>query len=312
MSLTVRDFYEAGRETLSMELIRGEKQLDRLIPEAALNRPGLALAGFLQYVANKRVQVLGLAELTYLKSLKGAERRERLRGFFEKHIPALVVTRNRLVPKELLVIGEEFHVPVLRTPMITMDFVNRGTLLLEDLTSPRLMAQGTTVDVMGIGVMLEGEPGIGKSETAMALVRRGHSLVADDTTVLQRDSTGVIVASAVDVTQFHMEIRGLGIIHVPSLFGVASMRLKMKLDLVVRLHHQRTMEDVDRTGLTPQTREILGVPVPVLNLPVGPGRDISLIVEVAAMNQKLKLLGHDAAKELDERLIKTLLQKAIR
>ncbi len=312
MSLTVRDFYEAGRESLSLELIRGEKQLDRIIPEAALNRPGLALAGFLQYVANKRVQVLGLAELTYLKSLKAAERRERLTGFFEKHIPALVVTRNRLVPKELLLISEAFHVPVLRTPMITMDFVNRGTLLLEDLTSPRMMAQGTTVDVMGIGVMLEGEPGIGKSETAMALVRRGHSLVADDTTVLQRDSTGDIVASAVDVTQFHMEIRGLGIIHVPSLFGVASMRLRMKLDMVVCLHHQRSMEDVDRTGLAPQSRDILGVSVPVLNLPVGPGRDISLIIEVAAMNQKLKFLGHDAAKELDERLIKTLLRKATR
>ena len=312
MSLTVRDFYEAGREPLALELIRGERQLDRLIPEAALNRPGLALAGFLQYVANKRVQVLGLAELTYLKSLKAPERRERLSHFFEKHIPALVVTRNRLVPKELLVISEEFNVPVLRTPMITMDFVNRGTLLLEDLTSPRVMAQGTTVDVMGIGVMLEGEPRIGKSETAMALVRRGHSLVADDTTVLQRDSTGVIVASAVDVTKFHMEIRGLGIIHVPSLFGVASMRLKMKLDMVVRLHHQRAMDEVDRTGLTPQVRDILGVSIPVLNLPVGPGRDISLIVEVAAMNQKMKFLGHNAAKELDERLIKTLLQKATR
>lgn len=312
MPLTVRDFLEAGRTPLGVECISGEGHLDRVIPEPALNRPGLALAGFLQYVANKRVQVMGLAELTYLKSLASAERRERLSHFFEKHIPAIVVTRNRLVPKDLLRVSEKYHVPVIRTPLITMDFLNRGTLLLDELTSPRLRAQGTTVDVMGIGVMLEGEPGIGKSETAMALVRRGHSLVADDTTVLQRDSTGAIIASAVDVTRFHMEIRGLGIIHVPALFGVASMRLRMKLDLVVRLHHQRAMDDVDRTGLTPQTRDILGVAVPVLNLPVGPGRDISLIVEVAAMNQKLKLLGHDAAKELDERLIKTLLEKASR
>jgi HPr kinase/phosphorylase len=166
------------------------------------------------------------------------------------------------------------------------------------------------VEIMGIGVLVEGEPGIGKSETALALVERGHSLVADDITVLQRFREGAIVGSAVDVTRYHMEIRGLGIIHVPSLFGVASMRLRMKLDLIVRLCRPSPDLELDRTGLTPETRKVMGLAIPLINLPVAPGRDMALIIEVAALNQKLKQLGHDAAKELDEKLIETLSRKS--
>jgi len=304
--LKVREFYEAAGDDLDLKLVVGEKYLDRPVREPAVNRPGLALAGFLQYFANKRIQVIGLAELNYLKSLDGPERLDRIEQFFGKSIPALVITRNRHVPKEILKAGERHRVPVFKTQMITMDFINRATLLMGSLTSPRMRFQGTMVDVMGIGVLLEGEPGIGKSETAIALVRRGHSLVSDDTTVLFRDNTGDVLGTSVDITRFHTEIRGLGIIHVPSLFGVASMQLRMKLDLIIRLHHQQPGEDVDRTGLTPETRDIMGRAIPVLQLPVGAGRDISLIVEVAAMNQKLKNLGHNAAKELDEKLIASL------
>ena len=312
MTISVRDFYEAARETVDLEVMAGDVYLGRIIPEASMNRPGLALAGFFQYFAHKRIQVLGLAELTYLRSLGEEERHRRLKRFYEIGVPALVVTRGRKVPSEILELARAAHVPVLRSRMITMDFINGATLVLEDLSSPSTRAHGTTVDIMSMGVLIEGDPGMGKSEIALALIERGHSLVADDITVLRRDRSGVIMASAVDITRFHMEIRGLGLVHVPSLFGVASMRLRLKLDLIVRLTPLGDGAQLDRTGLSPQTREVLGVEIPLITLPVAAGRDLSLIIEVAARNQKLKQLGHDAAKELDEKLIQILTKKGSR
>jgi len=303
MALTIREFFEAAEQPLELELICGEEHLDRLVPEPAMNRPGLVLAGFYQYFAHKRIQVLGLAELTYLRSLTPEERHSRVRNLFQKDIPALVVTRFRHAPEEVLTLSAKAGVPVMRTRMITMDFINGGTVILDELTSPRGRIHGTMVDIMGVGVLIQGTPGIGKSETALALIERGHSLVADDVTVLNRERSGVIMCSAVDVTRYHMEIRGLGLIHVPSLFGVASMRVRMKLDLIVHLTAQEGDEGIDRTGLTPQSQEVLGVDIPMVNLPVAAGRDSSLLIEAAALNQKLKLLGHDAAKELDDKII---------
>jgi HPr kinase/phosphorylase len=303
MALTIREFYEAAEQPLELELICGEEHLDRIIPEPSMNRPGLVLAGFYQYFAHKRIQVLGLAELTYLRSLTPEERHSRVRNLFQKDIPALVVTRYRHAPEEVLTLSAKAGVSVMRTRMITMDFINSGTVILDELTSPRGRIHGTMVDIMGVGVLIQGAPGIGKSETALALIERGHSLVADDVTVLNRERSGVIMCSAVDLTRYHMEIRGLGLIHVPSLFGVASMRVRMKLDLIVHLTAQEGDEGIDRTGLTPQSQEVLGVDIPMVNLPVAAGRDSSLLIEAAALNQKLKLLGHDAAKELDDKII---------
>jgi len=310
MELNVRHFLEAGRKPLQMELIAGEDYLDRAIPEPAVNRPGLALAGFFQYFAFRRIQVVGLAELAYLKSLKGRERAGRIRRFFARSIPCVVITRSRQALPEILAAARRFRVPVLRTPMITGRFINTATVLIENMLSPRIRAQGTMVDLLGIGVLLEGPPGIGKSETALALIERGHSLVADDITVLRRDSGGVIVGSAVEITRYHMEIRGLGIIHVPSLFGVASMRSEARLDMIIRLHRASAHDEDDRTGLDVRHRDILGVRVPLITLPVAAGRDVAQVVEVAALNQKLRQLGHDAAKELDDRLVGSMTGEA--
>ncbi len=304
MAITVQDFLDEGAERLSLSVIAGEEFLDNKLLEIAMNRPGLALTGFFQYFADKRLQIFGLAEFTYLKSLSEKEKRKRLQGLFEQQIPGIIITRNRKASAEILELAEAFKVPVIRTPMVTMNFVNESTVLLEKLTAPRERIQGTTMEVMGVGVLLRGDPGIGKSETALSLIERGYSLVSDDVTEIRRTSRGRIVCWANEITRYHMEIRGLGIIHVPSLFGVASIRRQTELDVVIDL--KPPSGDEDRTGVHPDTVELMGVEIPCITLPVRSGRDMANIVEVAALNQKLKELGHDAAKELDDKVISRL------
>lgn len=309
MPVTVKDFFKAGQATLSLETEFGEKFLKKTIHEQALNRPGLALVGFFQHFANRRIQVIGLSELAYLRSLQPDERLKRMMDVCSKHIPCIVITRGRHAAPEIEKAALKYHVPILRSGMITSRFINAATIIMENLVAPQTRVQGTMVDIMGIGVLIEGAPGIGKSETALTLIERGHSLVADDVTVVRKDSAGVLVCSAVEITRYHMEIRGLGIVHVPSLFGVASMRREMQLDLIIHLHQWDPDIEDDRTGLAPQTREIFGVHVPCLTLPVAAGRDMAHVIEVAALNQKLKHLGHDAAKELDDKLVEILTGK---
>ena len=307
MAINLQKLLNEGAERLELTVVAGEKYLERRIPEIAMNRPGLALSGFFQYFANQRLQILGLAEFTYLKSLSSEERYARLEQLFQQHIPAIVVTRNRKVLSEMIDLSARYKVPVLRTPQVTMNFINECTMLLGKLTAPRERIQGTTMEVMGIGVILRGDPGIGKSETALALIERGYSLVSDDVTEVRRNSLGRVVCWANEVTRYHMEIRGLGIIHVPSLFGVSAIRKQTELDMVVDLKHPTGEED--RDGTHPETVTILGTEVPCVTLPVRSGRDMANIVEVAALNQKLKELGHDAAKELDNKIIQRLTQR---
>ncbi len=304
MAITVQDLWDNGADRLSFELVAGKDFMNRKLPEIAMNRPGLALTGFFQYFANQRLQIFGLAEFTYLKSLSSEEKCKRLEQLFEQKIPGVVVARNRKVPCELIELAERFGVPVLRTPMVTGDFMNECTVILEKLTAPRERIQGTAMEVMGIGVLLRGDPGIGKSETALSLIERGYSLVSDDVTEIRRTGRGRILCWASEVTRYHMEIRGLGIIHVPSLFGVASIQKQTELDMVIDL--QKPSGDEERVGMVPESVELMGVEVPCITLPVRSGRDMANIVEVAALNQKLKELGHDAAKELDDKIIQRL------
>jgi len=306
MTITVRQFFDAAKENLKLSIESGEKFLDNDIGEHSINRPGLALAGFFQYFARRRIQVFGLAEHSYFRSLSAEEQRKRLEQMFSKRIPAVVMTRNRRASKEMKELASRFRIPVLRSPMITGNFMNEATVLLEAMSAPTTRVHGTTVDILGVGVLIEGEPGIGKSEAALTLIERGHSLVADDITVLRRESGNAITASSVEITRYHMEIRGLGIIHVPSLFGVASMRTDARLDLIVRLQRPSPQIELDRTGLNPVVRNVLGVNIPLITLPVDAGRDLAHVIEVAALNERLKMLGHDAAKELDDKLISLL------
>lgn len=302
--ITVSKLLEFGSDSLKLKVLAGENFLDRKINETAMNRPGLALTGFFTYFANQRLQIFGLAELTYIKNLNSKDRQYRLEEVFKKNIPGIVLTRKRKAIPEILELAATYKVPVLSTSMVTMDFVNACTVMLDDLTAPAKRIQGTALEIMGIGVLLRGDPGIGKSETALALIERGYSLVSDDVTEIRRTSRGKLICWANDLTRYHMEIRGLGIIHVPSLFGVSSIRRKTELDLVIDLKMPSGEED--RTGVLQETIDIVGVNVPLITLPVRSGRDMANIVEVAALNQKLKELGHDAAKELDDKIITRL------
>lgn len=310
MSITVRTMLKESAGKLSLEVIAGEEHLDNELPEIAMNRPGLALTGFFQYFANQRLQIFGLAEFTYLKSLGEKEKTKRLEEMFKQHIPGIVITRNRKAPSDLVSLAEAYKVPIMRTPMVTMNFVNECTVLLEKLSAPTKRIQGTTLEIMGIGVLLRGDPGIGKSETALALIERGYSLVSDDVTEIRHTSRGRLVCWANEITRYHMEIRGLGIIHVPSLFGVSAIRRQTELDLVIDLKQPTGNED--RTGVNPDSVTMLGVDVSCISLPVRSGRDMANIVEVAALNQKLKELGHDAAKELDDKIINRLTRGRVR
>jgi HPr kinase/phosphorylase len=302
----VSDFLEHGRTSLHLSLVAGEAGRRNRIQEAAINRPGLAFSGFYHYFANRRVQVLGLAEHSFLSSLDAAERAKRLREFFSKKIPCVVVSRNRHVFPEIGGLADEFRVPVLRTRMVTKTFINAATIMMENLSAPRVNAQGTMVEIMGMGVLIEGKPGMGKSETALGLIKRGHALVSDDITTLRLDSSGKVIGAPVSVTRYHMEVRGVGIIHVPSLFGVAAVREEKKLDLVATLCEPGSCPDEERGGREKLTRVLLGVPIPQVLIRVAPGRDLVNLIETAALDHKLRRLGHDAAKELDDRLIRSM------
>lgn len=309
MAITARDFFKAVGDKTSLELIDGNRGLARIIHEPAIHRPGLALAGFFQHFAHRRVQVIGMAEHDYLASLSRARRYAALRGLFNHHIPCLVICRNRKPCPEIVEISRIFRVPVFRSPMITGAFINTATVIMENLFSPTLTVQGTMVDIMGLGVLIEGRPGIGKSETALALIVRGYSLVADDFTILRRHDDRTIIGGSSPVTRYHMELRGLGIIHVPSLFGVASVRDEKSLDLIVTLRKVNELED-QGLGMVPERRNVLGVDLPHVTIPVAPGRELAHIIEVASMNEKLKRLGHDAAKELDEKLMAVMTKRS--
>ena len=304
--LSVGRVFAAHADELGLELIAGKSGLDRLIREPTVNRPGLALSGFYSYFAPKRVQVFGSAELSYLKSLTATDRQERLRRFFACSIPCLVVARRAKLPAHLAEIAERAGVPVFRTPMITMKFINAATIALDFEFAPRRSEHGSMVDILGIGTLIRGASGIGKSECVVSLLERGYSLVSDDITRFRAVEGRELVGSSAELTRFHMEVRGIGIINVAAIFGVRSIRTEKTLDLVVTLKDWREMEDVDRHGLQRQYYKILGISVPHVIIPVRMGRDLGRLVEVAALDQKLKSHGVDSAHEFNERLIEKM------
>lgn len=275
----------------------------RKIREPTINRPGLALAGFFSYFAEKRVQVLGAAENTYLKSLPPKLRVERFRELCAQKIPCLVVSRGAHLDTTLLGVAEEEKIAVFRTPIITMKFINAATIALELDFSPTVTEFGSMVDILGVGVLIRGASGIGKSECVLGLIERGYSLVSDDVTRITSLEGRELIATAPDLTRNHMEVRGIGIINVSNIFGIGSIRIEKRLDLVVTLKDWEELEEVDRIGLDQEYYEILKMGIPHVTIPVRPGRDIARLIEVAAMDQKLKALGRNSAVEFNAKLL---------
>jgi HPr kinase/phosphorylase len=301
--VTVESFYQAHAEKLQLKLEGKRVGFHRKIREPTINRPGLALSGFYSYFAEKRVQVFGAAEQSYLESLSARQRTQRFRKLCEQKIPCLVTSRGAHLDAALLAVAEEQQVAVFRTPMVTMRFINAATIAMEADFSPSVTEFGSMVDILGVGVLIRGQSGIGKSECVLGLIERGYSLVADDVTRVKSFEGRELVATAPDLTRDHMEVRGIGIINVASIFGIGSIRIEKRLDMVVTLKDWQELEEVDRIGLDREFYEILKLKVPHVTIPVRPGRDIARLVEVAAMDQKLKGLGRNSAVEFNDKLL---------
>ena len=261
------------------------------------------MAGFYTYFAEKRVQVLGAAEQSYLKNLSARQQHARFRALCSQKIPCIVASRGFHLAPKLLSIAESAGIAVFRTPMITMKFINAATIALELDFSPSVTEFGSMVDILGIGVLIRGASGVGKSECVLGLIERGYSLVADDVTKIKSLEGRELMATAPELTRYHMEVRGIGIINVVSIFGIGAIRIEKRLDLVVTLKDWQELEEVDRIGLDRELYEILKIEVPHITIPVRPGRDIARLIEVAAMDQKLKSLGLNSAVEFNEKLL---------
>jgi HPr kinase/phosphorylase len=301
--ITVAHFFETYRDKLQLELLHGANGLHRLIREGSINRPALALTGFFKYFANKRIQVFGAAEMTYLKTLSQRQQIEIFGEMAKRGIPAIVLTRNYTATHPMLAVSEEMRLAIFRTPLITMNFVNAATLCIDNEFAPSTTEHATTLDVKGIGVMIRGDSGIGKSECALALIERGHSLVSDDLTCIRLMDERELSASSRPLNRGYMECRGIGIINIAEMFGIKSIRLEKRVDLVVSLREWSPDVIEERTGLEENYYNILGVKVPHIEFYVRPGRDIARLVEVAALVQALKAMGHDPARTFNERLI---------
>ena len=299
-------------EKFSVELpkIVNTMKLDKLyypereiqITTADLNRPGLQIAGFFDYFDPERIQVMGMVESTYLSSMTSEMRYNALRGLFEKRVSAVILTRNGNASPEMMKLAEEFDTPILRTSQITSNFTSSLNAFLNIELAPRITRHGVLVEVYGQGVLIMGESGVGKSEAAVELIKRGHRLVADDAVEIKKVSSISLVGYSPDIIRHFIEIRGIGIVDVKNIFGMGAVKESEKIDLIIHLETWESGKQYDRLGLVDEYTNILGLDIPSLTIPVRPGRNLAVIFEVAAMNNRQKKMGYNAAEELNRRL----------
>ncbi|MDQ1258120.1 MAG: HPr kinase/phosphorylase [Candidatus Hydrogenedentes bacterium] len=302
-SISVARLLERMTDVLELEMLAGFQGIGRPVLISDINRPGLALSGYTDYFANDRVQILGNTEIHFMERLSTSTLQTRLEAMFSFEIPVFLLSRH-LKPRNIFLdMCNRQGIPVLKSSKNTDEVISRIILFLADEFAPETVAHGTALDVYGVGILLVGPPGIGKSETAMELVERGHRLVADDMVALRRGSEGNLLAKTNPIIEHHMEIRGLGIIDLRSVFGVGRVINTMPIGLVVELEEWKEGTHYDRTGLTETYVHILGAKIPYLVIPVGPGRNIAILMEVAALNHRLKELGEHSALQFNERLI---------
>jgi len=287
---------------LDMEVVYEGKSLSIDIETSDINRPGLQFAGFFDYFAVERIQVIGKVEMTYLDSMDPDIRSERLDRFFGSGIPCVLISRNMEVPEYLLESARKFGCPIIRSRRVTTSIIHRMINYLDSALAPRITRHGVLVDVYGVGVLLMGESGIGKSETALELVKRGHRLVADDAVEIKKVAENRLIGDAPDLIRHFMEIRGIGIIDIKAMYGIGAVINSKAIDIVIYLEFWDNNKEYDRLGLTEEYTDILGVKLPKVVVPVRPGRNLAIIVEVAVRNWRLKHMGYNPAQELDNRL----------
>lgn len=275
---------------------------DKILTNSLMHRPGLALAGFIERFAHSRTQVLGQTEISYLASLDDYQLEERLQRIFSFDMPLIIVTKGMVPPAKFLEHAVRTQTPVFQTNLSTTDLITRLGIYLDNIFAPQSTLHGSLVDVYGVGLLYTGKSGIGKSECALDLVERGHRLVADDVVKITKKATGVIVGSAVEKLGHHMEVRGIGIIDIEKLFGIRAIRLQKRIEVEVRLESWDENKEYDRLGIEDYKTSILGVEIPVVVIPVSPGKNITVISEVISMNHMLKVYGENTAQRFIQRL----------
>ncbi len=272
------------------------------IESSNLNRPGLQFAGFFEYFPHECVQILGKVEMTYLLSLSHDLMMQRIDEFMSRPLPAVVICRNMACPEELLAAARRFQVPLYRTRLVTTKFSHNAINFINNFLAPRVTRHGVLIDVYGVGIMITGDSGIGKSESALELVKRGHQLVADDVVDIRKVADERLIGESPETIRHFMEIRGIGIIDVKAMYGVGAVINRKSIDVVIHLEIWDSAKEYDRLGLSEEYINILGVKLPKITLPVRPGRNLAIIIEIAARNYRLKMMGYNAAREFDARL----------
>jgi len=290
------------RVQMDLEPFVAESETDqRYVTEAELHRPGLALAGYVKLFTHQRIQVIGNTETRYLKNLSKKEQKEAFENLTQFEIPVLILTHSNTLPDYLLDMAAEAGIPIYGTSLETTRFMHQTRDFLEDQFALQTMVHGSMVDVYGIGILIAGKSGIGKSEVALDLVERGHRLVADDVVIFTKKNN-VLMTSATEMNKHFMEIRGLGIIDIMSMFGVRAVRYQKRLEVVLELSLWDESKDIERTGLNRDTTSVLGIDIPLINLPITPGKNITVIAEVIAMNYLLRHYGYDAAEAFQDKV----------
>lgn len=287
---------------LMLQVIAGKEGLSKKINFPKIQKPGLALTGFTQYVRPGRVQILGESELSFLKQLDPARRQEVLRQLFTIDIACFIVTRGQEPLPEIIREAENQHIPLMVTPLVTSEIIEKLTGFLSDMLAPKTYLHGDLLDVFGLGVLLIGDSGIGKSECALDLIVRGHRLISDDIVIIKKTTDTILIGRSPDLIRYHMELRGLGVINIKDLFGISAISLYQKIELVISLERWKPDVEYDRLGLEESRYEILGMELPLIRMPVAPGRNIAILIEVASRNYLLRAQGYNASKHLADKI----------
>jgi len=308
-TITVEKMYQERKEHLELALLTNSDGLSKRIRNNEIHRPGLALAGFIDRFAHNRTQVLGETEMAYIQSQDEKNKRQTLESFFRFDMPCVVITKGINPPVELIQIANQNVTSVFQTRLSTTEFITRLSVYLDNLFAPHITIHGTLVDIYGVGLLYTGKSGIGKSECALDLVERGHRLVADDVVKVIKKAPHVIVGTGSELLGHHMEVRGIGIIDLEKLFGIRAIRVQKRIEVEVRLVLWEDEEEYERLGIEDKFTTVLGVEMPVVTIPVSPGKNITVISEVIAMNHMLKVYGQDIAKAFSRRLSDEIYRK---